>query len=1154
MIRPMRSRFLRRLRLARRIVVPAIGFFAVLIGLAVLVPPLIDWTSAKPLLERRLSSLLGASVRIEGTIGVRLLPNPALDIGGIVLERPSEGLHVETRRLLLGARLLPLLVGDIDIHSSILEHPVITLRDVAPAAPVPGLAPAESISGARAPRWIGTPHLGRLKLAVVDGVFRGDRPAGDATGFSADVTYEGDSRTVIGNGAIGSGTKRHVVRFAADDLKPGSAHLRLLIDDEQASASAVFDGRVAIAGLDRGSPGAIEVSGSADAVGAVALWNASQPRSLSWHASARVEGGGGEIRFHEVKGVIGSAPKENTVTGEGRIRIGKTLQFSLDLKSSLIDLDQQIGIGAPPVILPFDALTEIRQIFAPKTEGPNPLDFKVSVAIDSVRSGRDTISNFHFTASGRGEPWTIEDAGGDMPGGARLTIKGTPLETLSVANILSGHLSLSVADQARFFDWIDGQSAPADGGAAPPPETVTLEADAVFEPTSLWLPKLAIAFGGADFTGNARYVLPAPIPQAQPARRDHGKILADLRSATVDLVRFPFATLKETPFVSPDLLMSLRIDKLDYRSLSASGLDMTFRREGATRAIEKLTIADLAGAKITGTGSVDGSATGRLTLESGDLDGFAQALKTLSPGPLSTLFAARAGTLSPAKIELSATLDRESSEPILRFSGTGLLDQTRLAATGDWQAGPSTRRNHLSLNFNAADQVKLLRQLGFPGRLGEVVEPGTLALTAKGNIGRGFDIMVAGEAARTKMKLDGRLVFTSPTAPFEGKLTLDVPDAARLGGVAGANAGLIAPGTEASVKGRLIASPERLLLTEATVDIRSKTQPLSTVTGELAVHFEDKPRIAGQLRSTYLDARWLATVPLGEPAETAEGWSDHPFAPPRPPTLSGAVWIEVEKLAVTPALQLDGGQFAVRVQPDEIDFLNSELRFAGGRLNGDLSLSRRGNEASVVATVKFSDVETQRLSGIPLSARMNGTLPLSGSGNSPRALLRSLFGKSTLALRDIRFDSVSASVLAATALPNAGASLPPTVEKQVAAKVDDAMRTGAVLASFATVPITLAVGQLSLGPLIVNTPSGLTLAEAQFDLAAMSLSASARIETKDALTDTAPRQTLVTWAGRPGQLTRTIDVSPKPIDMGAISDRVPVTDGQSLPHPAKAPN
>ena len=1143
-----RTRIARRFFVLRRIVLPLAGLLVAAVVLAAAVPPLIDWNNRKPEIERALSRLAGEPVSIKGNVAVKLLPTPSIDLAQLLVENHAEGLKIEADRLIVEVKLFSLLLGQVDIVASALEHPVITMLDgavdpVTAAAAVPRAA-NETLKGEAQGAL-----LGSAKLSVVDGEVRRASNGGKLLGFTLDLNYARSTGLVTGNGAVNAGGRTQKLRFSVDELAANGGHLKLLIDDEVASASAVIDGRASRDAAD-GKP---RFEGMVDAIGSIALWNADRPRSLSWRSQSHILASGDEVRFEKIEGTLGTTPFQNSFSGQGKARLGKNLHVYLGLTSKLFDLDRLIGVGAPPVVPPFDAFTEIQQLFGQKSKTPNPFDFHADIAIDAVRTGNDDVKNFRFVASGRGEAWTIEEASGDLPGRAHLLIKGTPLDTLSVASILSGHLAIDIADQRRFFGWIDGQPATSSSAPdQPKPESINLDADAVFEPKSLWLPKLKIDFGASAFTGDARYVFPVP-PKPDAQKRDRGRIGAHLAAPLVDMAVFPLGSFSETPYISPDLDLDLAIGRVLFRQLEGKGLALAFRRDGDIRSIEKLTVDDLYGAKIEASGLVEPKgSSGRLAIRSTRLDALAATVKTLMPGPLAEVLADRAPSLSPGNVDLSAVLANESGERIVQFKATGDLDQTKLMASGDWQIGPSSRRNRIDLSFDAADEVKLLRQLGFNGRLGTVVEPGQLTIKAQGNIARGYDVIFVAKAAQARMDVTGKLVFTSPTAPFDGKMVLTAPDVARLGNVIGANEALVPKNTEAKIAGRLIASPERILLTEASAEVSAKGMKLATVTGETAVHFDEKPRIAGQLKADYLDGRWLATVPLGNAdapggAPAASGWSTTPFAAPQPPALSGDVWIEVEKLAITPELAFDSGQFVLRVKPGLLAFEKAEIRFGGGRITGDLSVARDGPVATLQSALKASDVELQRLSAIPLTTRLNGTIALAGRGQSPDELVRSIAGNGRFDLSEIRFDTVDVNAVAKLAPAVEANAAKPDAEKGLSTRLDAEMKTGAMLAPSGTLPVAVSDGTIKLGPLMVATGSGLSLSEASFDLATLKLLATTRIEAKPDGKLPSPSQALITWTGTLDQLQRKVDADPPRVEMKDVLPTGALPIGSSLP-------
>ena len=81
------------------------AFAAVLLGLAVMVPSLMDGNRLRPEIEAATSAALGRKVTISGPISGRLLPNPVLVVGGLTVgDVSAESLRVQFR-------LLPLLAG-----------------------------------------------------------------------------------------------------------------------------------------------------------------------------------------------------------------------------------------------------------------------------------------------------------------------------------------------------------------------------------------------------------------------------------------------------------------------------------------------------------------------------------------------------------------------------------------------------------------------------------------------------------------------------------------------------------------------------------------------------------------------------------------------------------------------------------------------------------------------------------------------------------------------------------------------------------------------------------------------------------------------------------------------------------------------------------
>ena len=1172
------NRILRAIISIRRLLGALVGIVVVLLLAAAFLPSVIDWTAYRPQIESKLSAIAGRPVSIRGPIRVSILPVPSIELSQVQVEDSVQAIAMAADRLTAQLKLSAMLMGEIDITSSVLEHPVVTLQEQ--AAPKIIAAPKAAADGLKQQAQRGLP--GSARLTIINGEIRRASNSALVAGFEFDLDYSSRKASASGHGTVMIEKRQLKVRYALDDLQASDAHLGLQIEDEQASASIVLDGRTSI------EPGRPAFEGTADAIGAVALWTADTPRSLSWRAKSRAALAENVARFESIELTLGTAPLQDVLTGDGKLTFSNHLDVDANFRSAKLDLDTLIGVGNPPGILPFDAFTEIREFFTNKDNTPNKLSFRIDLGIQSIRTGGDAIQNFSFIASGKDEAWTIEQARADMPGNATLAVKGTPLQTLSVANILSGRFAVEVGDQKRFFGWFDGQ-LPQSGQDAPPPTSVKLDADAIFEPKGLWLPKLRIAYGGSIFQGDGRYSFPlTKVAVAASSKRrikpDLGRIIIKLKSPFVDFNVFPLAGFQDTPFVSPNLDLDLSVGQARYKTATLNDLALLFHRDDDQRVIERLTVADVSGVRLEGSGSIERlEKKGRLRVKASEVEAFAATLKELFPGPVTDVLVSRAKYLAPADVEVSLTFSDNGDEPVVKFGLDGQLDKTGLSGSGIWQVGPSDRKNAIDLKFNAGDEVKLLRQLGFTGMLGTSVEAGKLTLAAKGNIAKGYEVSAIAEAATAKLTVDGQLLFTSPSAPFDGKLILDAPDVRRLGQILGANADLLAENGSASVKGRLLASLEKITLSDFTALFRKEAQQVARIGGEIAVHFERNLRVAGSLKTDYVNGRWLASIPLGisTPADVAlasakrsEVWTKTPFAAPEAPTLSGDLWVETDKVALAPDFSIDDARFVMRFKPEQLTFERGDFRFGGGRVAGDVKLERSRETASLDMQIQLTDVETQRLTSLPITTRMSGMLAVSGKGGSPSELVQSLSGNGTISLREIRFDTIDPRPVAeiASTLPSndrkpssdrkPSRPVEPTKKDGDAAdlttlstKLDGAMKPGAVIAPSGSMPVEVAAGAVKFGPLIVETTTGLLRSDARFDLGSARLEATTRIMpiALPAVADTG-QQAVISWTGSLHSLRRSVDAVAPPIDMKEGQGKgQSISPASSLPVRPQAP-
>jgi uncharacterized protein involved in outer membrane biogenesis len=178
----------------KKFVVGVAVLLVLLVGALAVVPPFVDWSDHRATLADALSEAAGRPVRIEGDVGLRLLPTPALRIErlGVGGTPGTEGAGdlLTLARLDLRVALLPLLGGRIRAERMDLVAPVLNLTVLAD---------------------------GRPNWALPGGTGTGSGPAADAVRFDSVAVSDG---TVIWRDLATGRTER--IDGIAGDLSAGS--------------------------------------------------------------------------------------------------------------------------------------------------------------------------------------------------------------------------------------------------------------------------------------------------------------------------------------------------------------------------------------------------------------------------------------------------------------------------------------------------------------------------------------------------------------------------------------------------------------------------------------------------------------------------------------------------------------------------------------------------------------------------------------------------------------------------------------------------------------------------------------------------------------------------------------------------------------------
>ncbi|MDE2578394.1 MAG: AsmA family protein [Hyphomicrobiales bacterium] len=620
----------------------------------------------------------------------------------------------------------------------------------------------------------------------------------------------------------------------------------------------------------------------------------------------------------------------------------------------------------------------------------------------------------------------------DAPGGAHVDYDGAA--SFDSRDIV-GRLAFSARDTAAFSQWFGGLSGTAPIAYAGPARFSGLVARANGD---LGAQGAEMQFGALHFSGDVAW---------RVANRDKPLLAARIAAPALDLETAPdLAALRGGAF-DADVTIDAQTATFGVGGATRAGriFAHALRRDGAL-IIEKLSIADLGGANLEGSGrAVGDDALFDVNLDAARLGDLAALARRLAPGVLTDLLVARAAALSPAK--LSFTL-RSGARGLEDARASGLAGGTNVDARYTQDVNGARFLDTLAI---APDVAVLLRQLGAPA-----------ALPLRG-FGRGRIFAQARGAATGPLRLTGEAQMKDAQIEFSG--ALDSGDA--LSGDVTLAAQNLAPLLQILALRPLDAlgglaghGAARLSATDGLWSFAGLDARIGGTHWTGALEKRAGAPITGTLSADQLagdDVVALLTGPA-PPARAGSVWSDLKFAPQmiEPPTAD--VELSVQKFSLG-ALSAEDMHGRLKMAADRIGLSDSALHVAGGTLKGEATMRRAGGVVSLEARFKGDDLA---LSAGPLAARVSGDMAFSGAGGSAAELVGALAGEGRADWREGAVDGASPQGLA-QAIATIEQDATPFEAKAVAATLTRGLDQGSLRFAETGAPARLAAGVLTLG-------------------------------------------------------------------------------------------
>jgi large subunit ribosomal protein L24 len=963
------------------------GIAIILALVAALVGPYyVPWENWRGSFESEVAALTGLEVRVAGPIQVRLLPTPTLELQDIALGRPGDPAKTRARALRVELALGDLMRGVWRASDMILQGPELTLGlDL--TGRLAWSAPTIEID----PDTVAIEHLviedGRANFA--------DAASGRRLSIEQ-VQFSGQVRSLVGpvrgEGSFVLDGRRYPFQLSAsrpgDD---GGVKVKLTLAGADHPPSYDVDGSIWV---ENGRPrfdGALQVvrPGSHDADG--------EP----WRLSGHLRADGGAAVLQEMEFQYGPEDRAVHLKGNANVSLGAQRELSVTLSGPQLDLDQVLAVPETGDRRPLAAARHFAESLL--AAAPLSMPARFAFTIDAVTLGGATLRGVGGDVSSDRDGWNIMDFSLRAPGLSQLTLSGQ-LSAARGGPSFKGGAKIESGDLQALTGWLTARAdvPPAAGGR------LHLESDIALSSDAIAFDRLDLGLDSTKIEGRLDLAWPA---DDRPMVVD-----ADLRAPVLDVDRV--LSLVQAGQDLTGLHVStpaLDVGRGAVGGTEAKNVAIKLRYDPTALAIERFVVADIGGASFSLKGRIDtreAAPRGALSLDldAGSLDAVAAVAGKLS-SPLAAWIRRAASRAVPLHLHSSLALDRDAAASKaaaakLRLQGNAgvlRLDLQGDAADAVQSLGDIVRlgsgKVHVKGSVDANDGSALVEMLWLDRLVSVNQRSGWLKLDASGALDG--DMAIAGElhAGGLQVSANGTLHPSGDQGPT-GRISLD------------ASAQDVVP-LRFAWAGRAVQPPwstlkADLVLAAGGVRLADLDGTLGgyAIKGNFGIALSVPPRLDGDISVAYLDLPAVIGAAVGFPhssGSTGGAWPADPFEAGVLGSLDGRITINAEQVALTSKLAAHGLRAVVALDGADLALKEIDGALAGGRLRGDLGFTR--GEAGVVAHghLDLADVDAGELLGggaAPLSGKLAAVLDLTGSGRSPVALIGSLAGKGSVALRD----------------------------------------------------------------------------------------------------------------------------------------------------------
>ncbi|MBN8982401.1 MAG: AsmA family protein [Rhizobiales bacterium] len=1073
----------------------AIAFIIALVA-ALIGPHFVDWNKFRPQFEAEASRVLGAPVRVEGSLDARLLPTPTLHLRSVTVGGPNDPKRINAEKFDVEFSLSSAMRGEWRASELSIDGFAIDF----------GIDKQGRFEGPLKSSQFNFGALTIDRLNLSGQVKLHDAASGASLQFD-DLKFSGDVRalagTMRGEGSFNFAGAPVLYRVSSGQSTDGKGtRVRLSLDPGDRAPFSDFDGTLSFDALVPKFDGAVTVARTADGGG---------EKTIPWRITSKTSVSPASATFEQVEFVYGPEDSPLRFSGNGDIRFGVSPLLHLALSTRQLDVDRLLAktMSAESI----DLLSRLRRAlrFVPAA----PIATQLEANVDQAALGGRPIENLVVELRSDKSRWTIPKFEMRAPGVTQIAATGTISSAGTAAASFVGPVALESSDPGSFFAWLQGR---ADASLDPHKPfklsgTVKIAADRIaVEDTNADLGGGVVTGSVAvsDLTGGKTRVDAAL--KSDGFNFDEGRGIAGL--------------IGETGSKWPD---ETKIS-VDIGRTILAGLDVRpviFELETSARSISlnRLNIGDAKSVSVTGSGLLDlEGGSGKLSLDARaeSLDRIGMAFAPWVP-EIAKRIKSVPQAQGDTRVRMSVSLNPEQNQAVTNASVAINVEAPQIKGTIALQ---SKQSREASRNI---DLTALLR--------------------GDGNL----DIKLASDKSSTMLSLlglDRILSAQDGEAKFDAKLSGALNRPLRV------NARLLAAGINGDVNGTIDpwldapkanlglalrkADPSTLFdLKPASVGIENLSSRLSVAgkafafedldavfggsrtRGKIAIVRGDNLNVDGELSIDALDLSPVVAAALGIAGRSATDPSGRGLLT----GWRGLMSFQASNINLPggSAVQNFGGKLRANGQSLALEGKGS---LGSGEISANADARQTSEGTSIRASANATDVDGSALRYRSLlfpEGKASFLVSFTTQGRSSAALSGALSGAGVVTLKDLRVAGLDPRAFEAAV--RASDSGQPTDDVNLKTVVEPVLTNGSLAIPAGQIPFTIKEGRVRVEPTSLDAPRTRATVSGGLDLAADQMDA--RIVLSAAVLKPATRrpEIRIDFNGSPDNPMRSVDVA-----------------------------